>query len=961
MKAEKGGGTGFNLALVFVIFLFLAASVILVSCDTAGGEGTENGDTNGDTNGDDTVDEDTTAPTVTITSDEAVLTVLSPFSITITFSEPVTDFEAEDITVVNGMPSGLLTEDDTVFTADITPDGDPADITVDIYAGACADSAGNENEAAERFEIRYDTADLTVTITSEDDDPTNVSPVWITVTFSEEAAGFVIDDMTVGNGTADNLQTTDDIEYTADIIPDGEGEVTVDIGAGIANDALTGVKENTAAERFSIVYDSVSPDTAITSEESILTASNPFSVTVEFTEEVTGFELEDIEVVNGTAGNLQAVVENTEFTADISPEEGPVDITVDVPAGACTDTAGNENTAAGQFVIRYDPTALTVSVSTEEPDPTNTSSFEVAVTFSEEVTGFELEDIVVGNGAASSLGGVNPSFTADITPSADGEVTVDIPEEVAVDAETGEKSNYAAEQLSIMYDGSDPDVGAGTITASDQETDSITISWASAADDSPPLQYQAYYSEDGNIDSVLQIEENGDPFEDWETDMTSKTITGLAPAKDYYFNVIVQDDAGNKSAYTMQTETTSFEVLQINPSSNADTISDIAIDGDYLYIAGYDESLGTDDDQWRIEKRHKRTGKLVAGFGTDGVVLSNPSAGADHATAIAVYGSYLYVAGYDDSPGNRQWRVEKRAFSTGALETVSFGTSGVVVSNPSTRDDFLDDIAVDGSYFYIVGYDYSPGTTNYEWRIEKRSMTSGDLETVSFGTSGVVETDPSSSYDGATSIAVDGSYIYVTGYDSAWGNYGWRTEKRSKSTGATIAAFDDDGVLATNPSGNHDAATSIAIDGSYIYLAGYDKFAGSTDARWRIEKRSISDGGLETTNFGSNGVVLSNPSSGNDYTQSIAIDASYLYVAGYDDSPGNNQWRVVKLNITTGAAIGGFGTSGTVTTNPSTGTDRAQVIVLDSGFIYVAGWDAYEGGTDYQWRVERRDALSGGF
>ncbi len=959
MKVEKGVGTGFNLFIFVIIFLFLAVSVILVSCGTSGGgDGTGNGDTDGDdTNGGDTGDTDTTAPTVAITSDEAVLTVLSPFSITITFSEPVTDFEAEDITVVNGMPSGLLTEDDTVFTADITPDGDPADITVDIYTGACADSAGNENEAAERFEIRYDTADLTVTITSEDDDPTNVSPVWITVTFSEEAAGFVIDDMTVGNGTVDNLQTTNDIEYTADIIPDGEGEVTMDIGAGIANDALTGVKENTAAERFSIVYDSVSPDTAITSEESILTASNPFSVTVEFTEEVTGFELEDIEVVNGTAGNLQAVVENTEFTADISPEEGPVDITVDVPAGACTDTAGNENTAAGQFGIRYDPTALTVSVSTEEPDPTNTSTFEVAVTFSEEVTGFELGDIVVGNGTASNLGGANPSFTADITPSADGEVTVDIPEEVAVDAETGEKSNYAAEQLSIMYDGSGPDVEPGTITTSDLETDSITISWSAATDDSPPLQYRAYYSEDDNIDSVLQIEANGDPFEDWETDMTSKTITGLAPATDYYFNVIVQDDAGNKSAYSRAAETTSFEVLQINPSSSSDLISGIAIDGDYLYIAGY-EYYDTDDDQWRIEKRHKRTGKLVTAFDTDGVVLSNPSSGDDHATAIAVYGSYIYVAGYDDSPGNWQWRIEKRNKTTGAPVT-AFDTDGVVESNPATtRDDFPAAIAVDESYLYVAGYDKGPGDSNTQWRMEKRNNATGAPVTA-FDTDGVITFNPSVGYDAANCIAVDGDYLYVGGYDSSNGNYQWRIEKRSITSGALEADFDFDGIVLENPdSSEHDAPVTLAIDSSYLYIAGYDKTQGSSNARWRIEKRNIGSGALVSA-FSSDGVVPLNPSTGSDFAQSIAIDASYLYVAGYDDSQGNNQWRVVKLNISTGTVITGFGTSGVVTSNPSTGTDRAQCIILDSGFIYVAGTDNEPG--NYEWRIERRDALSGGF
>ena len=49
----------------------------------------------------------------------------------------------------------------------------------------------------------------------------------------------------------------------------------------------------------------------------------------------------------------------------------------------------------------------------------------------------------------------------------------------------------------------------------------------------------------------------------------------------------------------------------------------------------------------------------------------------------------MYVAGTDQSPGNNQWRIEKRLLSTGALDA-SFGTGGVVTNNPSGAmiDDF---------------------------------------------------------------------------------------------------------------------------------------------------------------------------------------------------------------------------------------------------------------------------------
>ena len=51
------------------------------------------------------------------------------------------------------------------------------------------------------------------------------------------------------------------------------------------------------------------------------------------------------------------------------------------------------------------------------------AGFEVTITFSEPVEGFELEDIRVTNGTASNFTKVSPQeYTAEITPSASGAV-----------------------------------------------------------------------------------------------------------------------------------------------------------------------------------------------------------------------------------------------------------------------------------------------------------------------------------------------------------------------------------------------------------------------------------------------------------------------------------------------------------------------------------------------------------
>ena len=74
------------------------------------------------------------------------------------------------------------------------------------------------------------------------------------------------------------------------------------------------------------------------------------------------------------------------------------------------------------------------------------AGFEVTITFSEPVEGFELEDIRVTNGTASNFTKVSPQeYTAEITPSASGGVKMEVAEDVARDG--AGNGNRAAEPL----------------------------------------------------------------------------------------------------------------------------------------------------------------------------------------------------------------------------------------------------------------------------------------------------------------------------------------------------------------------------------------------------------------------------------------------------------------------------------------------------------------------------------
>lgn len=70
----------------------------------------------------------------------------------------------------------------------------------------------------------------------------------VTFTFSEDVTGFVIGDITVGNGAASNFVAVSGSVYTADITPTATGAVTVDVGAGVCTDGAGNA--NTAAAQL---------------------------------------------------------------------------------------------------------------------------------------------------------------------------------------------------------------------------------------------------------------------------------------------------------------------------------------------------------------------------------------------------------------------------------------------------------------------------------------------------------------------------------------------------------------------------------------------------------------------------------------------------------------------------------------------------------------------------------------
>ena len=119
----------------------------------------------------------------------------------------------------------------------------------------------------------------------------------------------------------------------------------------------------------------------------------------------------------------------------ITPGQYTVSLTV-------SDGTTNNTKTETNLITVFSSTAPTLNI-TSITDPVN-APFTASFTFSEDVTGFDLSDISVSNGSVSSFNTVSASvYTAEITPTTDGKVDIEVASGAAIDADT-ESSVFAS-------------------------------------------------------------------------------------------------------------------------------------------------------------------------------------------------------------------------------------------------------------------------------------------------------------------------------------------------------------------------------------------------------------------------------------------------------------------------------------------------------------------------------------
>ncbi|WP_256350816.1 Ig-like domain-containing protein [Pseudomonas gingeri] len=454
-------------------------------------------------------DIDSVRPTATIVVASPTLAAGQSSLVTITFSEAVTGFDNSDLSVPNGILTAVSTSDGGItWTATFTPtDGvhDTANV-ISLNNSGVQDGAGNAGTGITNSgNFTIDTVRPTATIVVADNALKIGETSLVTITFSEAVTGFSNADLTIiDGGTLSAVQSSDGgITWTATFTPtsnitNSSNVITLD-NSGVQDAAGNVGSGSTNSNTYSI--DTQRPTATISVANNNLGIGQTTTVTIAFSEVVTGFNLSELSVPNGTLSNLASADGGKTWTATLTPTAAVTDATnlIVLDTSLVSDTAGNAGSGiaiSNNYAV--DATRPTATISVANPNLTAGQTTVVTFTFSEKVSNFDLSELSVANGVLSNLASADggKTWTATLTPTANvtdpsNFITLDnsLVTDLAGNAGTGfaNSNNFAVNTVAL---GGDPQFRVDTPVA---------------RPDAPnqPLQPQISVAPTGNLGSPL--------------------------------------------------------------------------------------------------------------------------------------------------------------------------------------------------------------------------------------------------------------------------------------------------------------------------------------------------------------------------------------------------------------------------------------------------------------------------
>jgi hypothetical protein len=309
---------------------------------------------------------DTTAPTVSLSSNVSVLKSGESAVITLTFSETPDGLALGDLTAVGGTLANLVASaNPRVYTVEFTPNGGLSGLlgSVTLTNNSYTDLAGNNGSGASSAAISITTLGPSVVITSDAAALKSGDTANITFTFTSAPSGFTASDIVVSGGTISNLTSQGAGIYTAVFTPgtNVSAPASITVASGSYTDGLGNA--GGAGLTPVILVDTKAPTLAITSDLATVKAGDVATITFTFSEAPLGFTSGDVAVSGGTLNGFTVTANPLVYTAQFTPSAGIASgaASITVAGSSYTDLIGNSGTAGTSPSISIDTVAPTTT------------------------------------------------------------------------------------------------------------------------------------------------------------------------------------------------------------------------------------------------------------------------------------------------------------------------------------------------------------------------------------------------------------------------------------------------------------------------------------------------------------------------------------------------------------------------------------------------------------------------
>ncbi|MFG0805903.1 Ig-like domain-containing protein, partial [Pseudomonas fluvialis] len=267
-----------------------------------------------------------------ITLSDTALRIGETATVTVTFNEAVLGLDVSDFNVANGtLTSPISSDGGLTWTATFTPNSNIADASniITLNNAGVMDLAGNIGSGStDSGNYAIDTQRPTASIVVADTALAVGETTTVTITFSEAVSGLTSADFSVTNGSLTGLSSSDGgITWTATLTPsanvtDASNLITLD-NTGVQDVAGNAGTGSTDSNNYAI--DTQRPTASIVVANTTLAAGETTTVTITFSEAVSGLTSADFSVANGSLTGLSSSDGGITWTATLTPSANVTD------------------------------------------------------------------------------------------------------------------------------------------------------------------------------------------------------------------------------------------------------------------------------------------------------------------------------------------------------------------------------------------------------------------------------------------------------------------------------------------------------------------------------------------------------------------------------------------------------------------------------------------------------------